>query len=123
MTRVSAPHLRQRIGIARCALGTFLRVTDLGFWAHMDGFLTISRLRLFCSKKLEQSRVLLLHSAFISSTMEAPRIDPTPAPTGLSPWESSTIEVFIRAASLIGLPRSVGEIYGCLFCAQVAADL
>lgn len=28
------------------------------------------------------------------------------------------IEVFIRAASLIGLPRSVGEIYGLLFCAQ-----
>ena len=36
----------------------------------------------------------------------------------LSPWETSTIEVFIRAASLIGLPRSVGEIYGLLFCAN-----
>lgn len=56
--------------------------------------------------------------ALFSPTMEASRIDPTPVPTGLSPWESSTIEVFIRAASLIGLPRSVGEIYGCLFCAQ-----
>ena len=49
--------------------------------------------------------------------MEAQHIDATPTPTGLSPWESSTIEVFIRAASLIGLPRSVGEIYGYLFCA------
>ena len=28
------------------------------------------------------------------------------------------IEVFTRAAGLIGLPRSVGEIYGLLFCAQ-----
>ena len=52
--------------------------------------------------------------------MEAQHIDATPTPTGLSPWESSTIEVFIRAASLIGLPRSVGEIYGYLFCAPSA---
>ena len=36
----------------------------------------------------------------------------------LSSWESSTIEVFVRAANLIGLPRSVGEIYGLLFCAD-----
>ena len=49
--------------------------------------------------------------------MEIQRTDSTPAPIGLSAWESATIEVFIRAASLIGLPRSVGEIYGCLFCA------
>ncbi|CAA6680054.1 MULTISPECIES: GbsR/MarR family transcriptional regulator [unclassified Lentimonas] len=44
--------------------------------------------------------------------------DVTATPAALSPWETSTIEVFIRAASLIGLPRSVGEIYGFLFCAQ-----
>lgn len=50
--------------------------------------------------------------------MEARPIDITPPPAALSPWETSTIEVFIRAASLIGLPRSVGEIYGFLFCAQ-----
>ena len=28
------------------------------------------------------------------------------------------IEVFVRAANLIGLPRSVGEIYGVLYCAE-----
>ncbi len=28
------------------------------------------------------------------------------------------IEMFVRAASLIGLPRSIGEIYGLLFCAR-----
>ena len=50
--------------------------------------------------------------------MEARSIDATPPDSELSPWETSTIEVFIRAASLIGLPRSVGEIYGFLFCAQ-----
>ncbi len=26
------------------------------------------------------------------------------------------IDSFVRAASLIGLPRSIGEIYGCLYC-------
>ena len=28
------------------------------------------------------------------------------------------IEMFVRAANLIGLPRSVGEIYGVLYCAE-----
>lgn len=36
----------------------------------------------------------------------------------LLPWELRVLELFVRAANLIGLPRSVGEIYGCLFCAQ-----
>jgi DNA-binding transcriptional regulator GbsR (MarR family) len=30
------------------------------------------------------------------------------------------IDVFVRAVGLIGLPRSIGEIYGLLFCAQKA---
>ncbi len=28
------------------------------------------------------------------------------------------IEMFVRAANLVGLPRSIGEIYGLLFCAS-----
>lgn len=28
------------------------------------------------------------------------------------------IEIFVRAASLIGLPKSIGEIYGLLFCSD-----
>ena len=30
------------------------------------------------------------------------------------------IDVFVRAAGLIGLPRSIGEIYGLLFCTPKA---
>lgn len=30
------------------------------------------------------------------------------------------IDVFVRAADLIGLPRSIGEIYGLLFCTPKA---
>ena len=38
----------------------------------------------------------------------------------LAAWETATIEVFVRAAALIGFPRSIGEIYGVLFCAAQA---
>lgn len=33
----------------------------------------------------------------------------------LADWEVSMIDVFVRAARLIGLPRSIGEIYGLLY--------
>lgn len=36
----------------------------------------------------------------------------------LAAWERATIDVFVRAVSLIGFPRSIGEIYGVLFCAE-----
>jgi DNA-binding transcriptional regulator GbsR (MarR family) len=40
-----------------------------------------------------------------------------PSPkNALSAWEVSMIDSFVRAAALIGLPRSIGEIYGLLYC-------
>ena len=36
----------------------------------------------------------------------------------LAPWEVAMIDSFVRAAGLIGLPRSIGEIYGCLYCSS-----
>jgi hypothetical protein len=36
----------------------------------------------------------------------------------MAPLEASMIEVFVRAASLVGLPRLIGEIYGLLYCAS-----
>lgn len=50
--------------------------------------------------------------------MAASRTDHTESSAALSPWEISTIELFTRTVNLIGLPRSVGEIYGLLFCAS-----
>lgn len=43
----------------------------------------------------------------------------TSAPS-LPAWQASMVEVFVRAAALVGLPRSIGEIYGILFCAERA---
>lgn len=36
--------------------------------------------------------------------------------TELPSWQVATIDTFVRATSLVGLPRSIGEIYGCLYC-------
>lgn len=38
------------------------------------------------------------------------------AESPLAEWEIAMIDVFVRAAGLIGLPRSIGEIYGLLYC-------
>jgi DNA-binding transcriptional regulator GbsR (MarR family) len=37
--------------------------------------------------------------------------------SGLRPVERETLEIFVRLAGLLRLPRSVGEIYGLLFLA------
>jgi DNA-binding transcriptional regulator GbsR (MarR family) len=50
--------------------------------------------------------------------MKAPAGDLQSASHALPAWEASTIELFVRAANLIGLPRSMGEIYGLLFCSH-----
>ncbi|MGB0335262.1 MAG: GbsR/MarR family transcriptional regulator [Opitutales bacterium] len=36
----------------------------------------------------------------------------------LTAWETAMIDVFVCAASLVGLPRSIGEIYGLLYCSD-----
>ena len=67
-----------------------------------------------CSKKLEQSGFSPLTRS-VCMTPTSQTTDSNPAT--LAPWETSMIEMFVRAASLVGLPRSIGEIYGLLFCA------
>lgn len=34
----------------------------------------------------------------------------------LSPWETAVIDLFLNAAISVGLPKSLGQIYGLLFC-------
>ena len=34
----------------------------------------------------------------------------------LSEWETAVIDLFLNAAMSVGLPKSVGQIYGLLFC-------
>lgn len=35
----------------------------------------------------------------------------------LEPWELAVVEVFCRAAAMLGLRKSVGMVYGALYCA------
>ncbi len=44
--------------------------------------------------------------------------EPKPDITAMPAWEAGVVELFVRGANLVGLPRSVGEIYGSLFCAD-----
>jgi DNA-binding transcriptional regulator GbsR (MarR family) len=38
-----------------------------------------------------------------------------PAPTGLNSFQAQTIELFVRSADALSLPRSAGQVYGLLF--------
>jgi len=42
--------------------------------------------------------------------------DRVASPEELSDWETSVVDLFLHAAQSAGLPKSVGQIYGLLFC-------
>jgi HTH-type transcriptional regulator, glycine betaine synthesis regulator len=46
----------------------------------------------------------------IQSSKDSQRIAP------LSEWETAVIDLFLNAAMSVGLPKSLGQIYGLLFC-------
>lgn len=53
------------------------------------------------------------------SSNSAPPNPNAPSASGalaLDEWERTIIETFVHAAQLIGIPKSVGQIYGLLFC-------
>lgn len=41
----------------------------------------------------------------------------------LAPWQQAIIDFFVRAADLIGMPRSYGEIYGLLYASEKPLQL
>lgn len=41
----------------------------------------------------------------------------------MSEWEWALIDMFVRAAQLIGIPKSLGQIYGLLFCREEALPM
>ncbi|MDZ4815020.1 MAG: hypothetical protein SGI71_01990 [Verrucomicrobiota bacterium] len=67
---------------------------------------------IFCSKKLEQFE-LRVYPLFIMLVQAISREDKQAAP--LSPLDIEAIEVFVRMVSVLGLPKSVGELYGLIF--------
>ncbi|MGJ3243027.1 MAG: GbsR/MarR family transcriptional regulator [Opitutales bacterium] len=47
--------------------------------------------------------------------MPTPTQPETDTPDTLSPADLAVIDLFVRAADLIGIPKSVGQVYGCLY--------
>ncbi|MGB0370619.1 MAG: GbsR/MarR family transcriptional regulator [Opitutales bacterium] len=45
------------------------------------------------------------------------------SPKALAPWRQAIIDFFVRAADLLGMPRSYGEIYGLLYSSEKPLQL
>ena len=43
-------------------------------------------------------------------------VDRIASPEELLDWETAVVDLFLHAAQSVGLPKSVGQIYGLLFC-------
>ena len=64
------------------------------------------------------------HPFSITQTVDFPRMIPYSIQSSdfvqkkisLSPWETAVIDLFLNAAISVGLPKSLGQIYGLLFC-------
>ena len=52
----------------------------------------------------------------MSSYPSKKEVNRIPVPNSLSDWETAVIDLFLNAAQSVGLPKSVGQIYGLLFC-------
>ena len=51
------------------------------------------------------------------------RLASAPARTALTPLEAEAVELFIGLAQVVGLPKSVGQIYGLLYISHVPLSL
>ena len=62
--------------------------------------------------------VLFLHelSTFAMSSYSLDPNDRITSSEVLLEWEAAVVDLFLHAAQSVGLPKSVGQIYGLLFC-------
>ncbi|WP_309381858.1 GbsR/MarR family transcriptional regulator [Cerasicoccus frondis] len=63
---------------------------------------------------------VLLHvaKAPISTNATPEENNALPADAVVAEWELSVIETFVHASQLIGVPKSVGQIFGLLYCRE-----
>jgi HTH-type transcriptional regulator, glycine betaine synthesis regulator len=72
----------------------------------------------FCSKKFEP-----WVSCGRTARVSLPDSGGKPALPALDPLEQQVVDVFIDGVRVLGLPRSIGEIYGLLFVSREALSL
>jgi DNA-binding transcriptional regulator GbsR (MarR family) len=58
-----------------------------------------------------------------NALMDDAASDDTPALKGLDPLEQQVVNVFVDGVKVLGMPRSIGEIYGLLFISQEPLSL
>lgn len=51
------------------------------------------------------------------------RLASVPTPTTLTPLETEAVELFVGLAQVVGLPKSVGQIYGLLYISHIPLSL
>ena len=76
--------------------------------------------QIICSKLLEQLGRLCILAPMRSATMNSAVLedrDPQPAAQPLNALEVEIIDLFVQFSRVLGLPKSVAEIYGLLFAA------
>lgn len=71
-----------------------------------------------CSKKLEQS----IHTEY-SRDVELPAHETETGKTGLTSLQEQVVNFFVDGVRVLGLPRSLGEIYGLLFISNAPLSL
>jgi HTH-type transcriptional regulator, glycine betaine synthesis regulator len=62
------------------------------------------------SSAIKKENISRLTAYSIQSSKDSQRI------ASLSEWETAVIDLFLNAAMSVGLPKSLGQIYGLLFC-------
>jgi HTH-type transcriptional regulator, glycine betaine synthesis regulator len=55
--------------------------------------------------------------------LDSPNTDLTPSPAPLASFQVEAIDLFVSVLRLLGIPKSVGEIYGLLFSTEAPLAL
>ncbi len=53
-----------------------------------------------------------------SALRDMPPVEPDAAHDVLSDWELGVVDLFVRGAQIVGISKSMGQIYGLLFCRE-----
>ncbi len=72
----------------------------------------------FCSKKFEQTGL-----SGKTRAVNLPENGEKPVLNALDPLEQQVVDMFVDGVRVLGLPRSIGEIYGLLFISPDALSL
>lgn len=71
-------------------------------------------------KSLNLNTLLSLDALNTGPASAPPHSEPVSSPYQVSPAESAVIQFFVHAAASLGAPKSIGELFGLLYCSEAA---